>query len=69
MTTTLPRINPRLGAATLRAPAASREASLPQAILKFHRPSSLDYKAHHGLLVKCLVLGLVWFLVYDSQMI
>ena len=54
MTTTLPqeqpsppegfRIDPRLGAATLRAPAVSREDFCPQAILKFHPPSSLDYK-------------------------
>ena len=58
MTTALPpkpictpggfRIDPRLGAAALRAPAASREDSRPQAILKLHRPSSLDYKARHG---------------------
>ena len=48
MTTTQPRIDPRLGAAALRAPAASREDSRPQAILKFHRPSSLDYRARHG---------------------
>ena len=41
-------IDPRLGAAALRAPAASREDSCPQAILKFYRPSSLDYRARHG---------------------
>ena len=51
MTTTPPRINARLGAATLRAPAASREDSRPQAILKLHRSGSLDYKARHGLQV------------------
>ena len=39
----------RIGAATLRAPAASMEDSRPQAILKFHRLSSLDYRACHGL--------------------
>ena len=55
MTTTPPRIDPRLGAAALRAPAASREDSRPQAILKFHRPSSLDYRAHHGLPVNLLL--------------
>ena len=38
-------IDPGLGAATTRVPAASREDSRPQAILKFHPPSSLDYKA------------------------
>ena len=42
-------IDPRLGAATLRAPAASKEDSRPQAILKFHRPSSLDYRVRHEL--------------------
>ena len=36
-------IDPRLGAVALRAPAAYREDSRPQAILKFHHPSSLDY--------------------------
>ena len=61
MTTTPPQDQPappggfgidlRLGAAALRAPAASREDSRPQAILKFHRPSSLDYRARHGFLV------------------
>ena len=49
MTTTPPRIDPRLGAAALGAPAASREDSRPQAILKLLRPSSLDYRARHGL--------------------
>ena len=53
MTTTPPPggfgIDPRLGAAALRAPAAFREDSRPQAILKVHRPSSLDYRACHGL--------------------
>ena len=44
-------IDPRLGEATLRVPAASKEDSRPQTILKFHRPSSLDYRARHGLLV------------------
>ena len=58
MTTTLPPgptrtpggfdIDHRLGAAALRAPAASREDSCPQTILKFHHPSSLDYRARHG---------------------
>ena len=50
--TCIPRgfgFDPKLGAAALRAPAASREDSRPQAILKFHRPSSLDYRARHGL--------------------
>ena len=38
-------IDSRIGAATPRAPAASKENSCPQAILKFRPPSSLDYKA------------------------
>ena len=29
--------------------AVLQEGSRPQAILKFHRPSSFDYRAHHGL--------------------
>ena len=41
-------IDPRLGAVSLRAPPVSREDSRPQAILKFHCPSSLDYRARHG---------------------
>ena len=57
MTTTLPPgttrrgfgIDSRLGAAALRAPAASKEDYRSQAILKLHRPSSLDYRARHGL--------------------
>ena len=57
MTTTPPPgptrtpIDPKLGAATLRAQAASREDSRPQAILKFHCPSSLEYRASQGLRV------------------
>ena len=54
MTTTLPPgptrsprrfgIDPRLGAAVLRAPAASKEDSHPQAILKFQSRKSFDYR-------------------------
>ena len=47
MTTTPPRINPRLGAAALRAPAASREDSRPQAILKFQPRNSFDYRVRY----------------------
>ena len=43
------RIDPGLGAAATRVPASSREDSLLQDILKFHRPGSLDYRARHGL--------------------
>ena len=42
-------IDPRIGVAATRAPVASREDSCPQAILKVHCPSSLDYRACHGL--------------------
>ena len=42
-------IDSRIGAAALRAPAASMEDSRPQAILKFHRLSSLDYRVRHEL--------------------
>ena len=47
-------VDPRLGAVTLRAPSASREDSRPQTLLKFHRPSSLDYRARHRLPVNIL---------------
>ena len=42
-------IDPRLGAAALRAQAVSKEDSRPQVILKFHHPSRLDYRARHRL--------------------
>ena len=42
-------IDPRIGAAAQRAPAASKEDSCPQAILKVHRPSNLNYRARHRL--------------------
>ena len=38
--------------ATIGAPAILLEDSRPQAILKFHHPSSLDYRARHGLVIK-----------------
>ena len=44
MTTTPPKIDLRLGAAALRAPAASREDSRPQAILKLQPRNSFDYR-------------------------
>ena len=56
MTTTPPPggfgIDPRLGAAALRAPAASKEDYCPQAILKLQCLSSLDYRVRHELSVK-----------------
>ena len=42
------KIDYRIDAAAPRAPAASKENSSPQAILKFRPPSSLDYKARQG---------------------
>ena len=47
MTTTPPRIDPKLGAAALRAPAASREDSRPQAILKLQPRNSFDYRVRY----------------------
>ena len=47
MTTTPPRIDPRLGAAALRAPAASMVDSRPQAILKLRPRNSFDYKVRY----------------------
>ena len=47
MTTTPPRINPRLGAAALWAPAASREDSRPQAILKLQSCNSFHYRVRY----------------------
>ena len=44
-------IDPRLGAAALRAPAVSKEDYRPQAILKLHRQSILDYRVRHELQV------------------
>ena len=38
-----------LSIVTTMAPAASRGVSGPKAILKFHHPSTLDYKARQGL--------------------
>ena len=49
MTTTPPRIDSRLGAAALRAQAASKEDYHPLPILKLHRPSSLDYRVRQEL--------------------
>ena len=44
-------IDSRIVGAASRAPAASREDFPPQAILKLHRPSSLDYRPRHGLTI------------------
>ena len=47
MTTTPPRTDPRLGAAALRAPAASMVDSRPQAILKLQPRNSFDYRVRY----------------------
>ena len=47
MTTTPPRIDPRLGAAALRAPAASREDSRSHGILKLQPRNSFDYRVRY----------------------
>ena len=57
MTTTPPRINPRLGTAALRAPAASREDSRPQAILKLQPHNSFDYRVRYEPQVINCVIG------------
>ena len=54
-------IDPRLDAITARAPAASGEASGPQAMLKLYYPSSLDYRdATNSFLVNLSLLALFW---------
>ena len=54
-------IDTRICVAATRAPAASKVDSHPQAILKFHRPSSLDYRARHRLPVqKVGILSLIF---------
>ena len=68
MTTTLPPgptrnpggfgIDPRLGAATLRAPAASKEDIRPQAILKFQPRISFDYRVLYEPHFKPMVLAM-----------
>ena len=47
MTTTPPKIDLRLGAAALRAPAASREDFHSQAILKLQPRNSFDYRVRY----------------------
>ena len=47
MTTTPPTIDPRLGAAALRASAASWEDSRPHAILKLQPRNSFDYRVRY----------------------
>ena len=57
-------IDPWLGAAALKAPAASREDSRLKAILKFHLPSSLDYRARYGLQVNLKYILAIRFLLF-----
>ena len=42
-------IDPKIGVVKSRVPRARREDSRQHTILKFHHPSSLDYRARHGL--------------------
>ena len=46
-------IDPRLGAATLRAPAASKEDFHPQVILKFQLHNSFDYRVRYQPQLNC----------------
>ena len=41
------KIDPGLGAAATRVPAASRDDARPQAILKFQPRNSFDYRVRH----------------------
>ena len=49
-------INPELNAVTTMAPAASKDDSNLQGILKFHRTSSLGYRVHHLLPVNYFLI-------------
>ena len=55
-------IDSRIGAAAPRAPTVSKVDSRPQAILKFHRLSSLDYRVRHELPVQKSVMDKEIFL-------
>ena len=65
-------INPRLGAAALRAPAASKEDSRPQAILRFQPRNTFDYRVRYepkfGLLkcyeMKKKISNKIWAFLY-----
>ena len=48
-----------------RAPAASRKDSRSQAILKFHHPSSLDYRVRHELPVWMILSNSCMMLVME----
>ena len=52
----------RLGAAVIRAPASSKEDYRPQAILRLYRPSSLDDRIRHSIIVS----QLCYFDIYVS---
>ena len=60
-------IDSRIGAAAPRAPAASKENSRPQAILKLHSLSSLDYRARHGLPVTNKCENIVQIKTYQKK--
>ena len=60
MTTTPPRVNPRLDAAALRAPVASREDSRPQSILKLQPRNSFDYRVRYEPQLGFTAMIIVW---------
>ena len=66
MTTTPPRIEPRLGAAALRAPAASMVDSRPQAILKLRPHNSFDYRVRYEPQQIYVIPMSNWFLIYSN---
>ena len=70
MTTTPPKIDLRLGAAVLRAPAASREDSRPQAILKLQPRNSFDYRVRYEPQLRpCVILSQKSLIVSDCYQI
>ena len=68
MTTTPPRIDPRLGAAALRAPAASMVDSRPQAILKLRPRNSFDYRVRYEPQPNTLIFYTLIFLAFFTTL-
>ena len=54
-------IDPRLGAASLRALAASKEDSRPHAILKFQHRNSIDYRVRYEPQLNYLLRSTIFF--------
>ena len=61
-------IDPRLGAAALRAPAASIKDYRPQAILKFQPRNSFDYRVRNEPQLQGLI-GLSFFMTLQVALI